>query len=109
MKTLNLKESLNLINTEDNLLILDVRTSEEYSSGHIVKSKSLPLAKLQFDLDKILDFEEKPILVYCEKGGRSFQACEILEDNGFTKVFNLEGGFSKFSNYNLSKGTCKKF
>lgn len=98
-KDINIRESIKLIEENKDLLILDVRTKEEYEfDGHIKNAKLIPLGKLLFDLDELDGYEESPILVYCRRGSRSMQACEILENNGFENLYNMMGGFSKLVN-----------
>lgn len=103
MKNLELNEVCELIKSKKDLFILDVRTKEEFKEGHIKGAYSLPLAKLAISDDDIIEYEDKPVLVYCEKGFRSVQASEILENNGFSDLYHLEGGFSKFKNYKNSR------
>ena len=77
-------------NNENNLTILDVRTTQEYKKdGHISNSKIIPLSYLGGNL-KMLD-KSKTILVYCRSGSRSVSASRILSDNGF-RVINMSGG-----------------
>lgn len=97
MKNLTIKESKNFIDETKNLLILDVRTLEEYKDGHLPNSTNIPLASLPLNIDQIIEFENRPLLVYCQRGGRSFQAAIILEDNGFTNVYNMSNGFSAWT------------
>jgi thioredoxin len=80
-----------------NVQVLDVRTPDEYQSGHI---KNAMLAnwtsKDEFtDRVKYLD-KNKPVLVCCASGGRSSKASQWLADNGFTHVENLKGGFTEW-------------
>jgi rhodanese-related sulfurtransferase len=66
-------------------LLLDVRTEEEYVSGHIKGATLFPLQKIQTgavpDVSK-----DKTIYVYCQSGNRSAQAAKILEEAGYTVV-----------------------
>lgn len=68
--------------------IIDVRTQEEYKSGHIFNSKNIPLQRLQSDL-KNLDIK-KPVITCCASGMRSASAANILKDKGF-EVYNGGG------------------
>lgn len=72
---------------EDNYIILDVRTKDEYETGHIAEAINIPHLEIDenIDLDK-----EKVILVYCQSGGRSKLAKESLENLGYT-VYDLGG------------------
>lgn len=103
MKNLELNEVYELIKSEKDLFILDVRTKEEFRESHIVGAYSLPLGRLAISDDEIIEYEDKPVLIYCEKGFRSVQASEILENNGFSDLYHLDGGFSKFKNYGKSQ------
>lgn len=98
-KDIDIRESIKLMEENKDLLILDVRTEDEYEfDGYIKNAKLIPLGKLLFSLDELDGYEESPILVYCRRGSRSMQACEILEDNGFENLYNMMGGFSKLVN-----------
>ena len=68
--------------------IIDVRTPEEYKSGHIFNSKNIPLQQLRNDI-KGLDLK-KPIITCCASGMRSASAANILSDKGF-EVYNGGG------------------
>lgn len=83
-------EAQQLMSEESDLIILDVRTQQEYDSGHIPNAILIPVGELE---DRLGELDEmKTILVYCQSGVRSAQARQILADNGFSEVYNLEGG-----------------
>ncbi len=91
-------------------LILDVRTADEFASGHIVDARNIALDKLADSLDTIKKYREKPVIVCCEAGSRSAQAVKLLKAQGYTTVFNLSdglGGWRK-DNLPLSKPTSSK-
>ncbi|MBC7923434.1 MAG: rhodanese-like domain-containing protein [Ferruginibacter sp.] len=71
---------------------LDVRTREEFASGHLPGATQLDVQSVDFvrQLEK-LD-PEKPYYVYCRSGGRSTRACQRMTDQGFKQVHNLVGG-----------------
>lgn len=71
---------------------IDVRTTEEYASGHAVKAAHFPLDALEKDLSK-LD-KDKPVYVICQTGRRSQKGAEILQKAGFKDIYNIEGGTS---------------
>lgn len=89
----------------DTLLILDVREWSEYSSGHIAEpSGYLPLTQACMPWNSgVLSAEygrfpaDIDIIVYCASGGRSAAASSFLEGQGFTRIFNMTGGFSSWS------------
>ena len=84
----NMKEILNASTTS----VLDVRSPMEFAMEHIPGAKNIPLNELSFRLEEIKELT-KPIVVYCLSGGRSSMAVGILQQAGFTDVFN-GGGIS---------------
>lgn len=82
------------INTNEAVL-LDVRTKEEYSMGHIPNSINIPVDNLREQLNTLP--REKPIYVYCAVGLRGYLACQILKGNGYKNIFNLSGGYKTYS------------
>lgn len=97
IKSINNKSALKLINEVDDLLILDVRRFSEFKSGKIPNSINIPVDDLEFELDEIKEFKEKPILVYCKSGIRSSVACSLLEEEGFSNLYNLRGGILDYT------------
>ncbi len=79
---------------------IDVRTIEEYKSGHAPKTVNLPLDSLEQSLEK-LD-KTKPVYVICQTGRRSQKGAEILEKNGFKELYNIEGGTSAWESAGFS-------
>lgn len=84
-----------------NPIIIDVRTPEEYEAGHLINSSLLPVQILNENLDKLEQYKNEPILLYCASGNRSTVASKILIDNGFTKVYNLRYGYGDWSRKGL--------
>ncbi len=82
---------------KESTLILDTRTREEYRMGAIPGSVNIPLDELRQNLDKIEDYKDKDVIVYCRSGQRSYMATRILMQNGFSKVRNLSGGYLTWS------------
>lgn len=72
--------------------LLDVRRPQEYREMHLPGAKHAPLDELDEHLDE-LD-KEKPVLAYCRSGRRSSAASGMLAGQGFSEVYNLEGGIS---------------
>jgi len=76
--------------------ILDVRTREEYDAGHIAGSVLIPNEVLLNRLDEVPS--DKPILVYCRTARRSAISSQDLINNGFSEVYNMEGGIAAWQN-----------
>ena len=71
----------------DGAIILDVRTSGEFSTGHIKGSINIPVNSLAHNLAK-LKAKNKPVITCCASGMRSASAKSILQSNGFSDVYN---------------------
>ena len=89
---LNAKQFYEMIQKEKDVIILDVRTPQEYQEGHISNAINIPVQILGQQLDKLKNFKDKKILVYCRSGHRSAIASQILDRAGFKNVYNLKGG-----------------
>jgi len=81
-----------LIKDNPDMVILDVRTTTEYIEGHIKDAVNIPVDTLEIRLDELSQDDE--ILVYCRTGNRSSTAVNILEENGFTKLYHMHEGIS---------------
>jgi rhodanese-related sulfurtransferase len=76
---------------EKDVVILDVRTPEEYDKdGHIKGANLIPVQVFRYIY--LPGLRDKKVLVYCRSGNRSVVASKILEQMGVKKVFNLKGG-----------------
>ena len=88
-----------LRNIQDNLpennLILDVRTPEEYSQGHIPESLNIPLDYLEQHLAEIKDYQT--VYIHCHMGGRAKQAYQILKEKGFSNLLWVTEGMASWS------------
>lgn len=78
-------------------ILIDVRTPEEFNSGHIDKALNINWYDSDF-ADQFSAIEkDETIFLYCKKGGRSAKAQERLLSLGYSKVINLEGGYDAYS------------
>jgi rhodanese-related sulfurtransferase len=79
------------------LQILDVRTPEEVSLGVIKGAKMINWFDADFASRAVAALDKsKPLLVYCKVGGRSAQAANVLLKQGFSNIYNLQGGMMKW-------------
>lgn len=84
------QEAKKRMDNEDDVIILDVRTQEEYDSGHIKNAVCLPNEDILSEPD-ILPDKGQQILVYCRSGNRSKQAAQKLADMGYENVLEFGG------------------
>jgi thioredoxin len=95
------------IKATPNAQILDVRTPEEYTTGHIENSDNVDFLSNSFVLRTDKYDKTKPVFVYCKSGGRSAKAADKLAELGFTSVYNLDGGMLKWEAAGLAKPDTK--
>ena len=77
--------------------LVDVRTSGEYGGGHLPKAQNIDYKSADF-VTKIQTLDKtKPVFIYCLSGGRSGEAMTILKQNGFNEVYNMGGGYLKWT------------
>ncbi|MBX3066364.1 MAG: rhodanese-like domain-containing protein [Anaerolineae bacterium] len=69
--------------------LLDVRTPEEFATGHIAEAVNISVDELQSRLSEVP--HDVPVIVYCRSGNRSATAAKILKDAGYTSIYDLGG------------------
>ena len=74
---------------------IDVRTQGEYKQNHIKQFKNMPLQSLKNNADTLS--KDKDVIVICQSGMRSANACKLLHQKGFTSVINVNGGMNSWS------------
>lgn len=85
------EEAVNIMQTEENYVILDVRTAQEFASGHIPGAVLLPNETIGTEDIPLLPDKDQLILVYCRSGNRSKQAAEKLAQLGYTNIVEFGG------------------
>jgi rhodanese-related sulfurtransferase len=83
--------------TGDNTVILDVRTPKETAESKIEGAMEINYFDKDFQQQIQQLDKDKTYLVYCRSGNRSGKSAVIMEKNGFSKVYNLEGGYKAWS------------
>jgi len=82
---------------DNNSVVLDVRTQEEVDMGIITDAIHIDIYKGQGFIYELEELDKtKNYYVYCRSGGRSGQACSIMNQLGFKNAYNLMGGFSEW-------------
>ena len=82
---------------DSSVVVLDVRTPEEFNSGHIAGAVNIDFQSGNFEHEVLQLDKSKTYAVYCRSGNRSGQATAIMADNGFSSLFNLSGGMNDWS------------
>jgi rhodanese-related sulfurtransferase len=88
------------ISSHPDVVLLDVRTKEEFEGkadpnfGTLKNAINIPIQELESKLPSINQLKNKDIIVFCSHSHRSPRASYLLNQNGFTKVTNLAGGMS---------------
>ena len=93
-------EAKKLIETTESLQLVDVRTRQEYLNGALPGSKLVPWSSWSTKdfLRQMEAFEkDKPLLLVCAVGGRSWAAANLLSRAGFREVYNLNGGLQAWA------------
>ncbi len=86
--TVNGEEARALVN-QQGALLLDVRTPEEFSAGHIDGATNIPVQELEARLTSFPARKDQGVVVYCHSGRRSANAVGILTKAGYTRVSDL--------------------
>lgn len=85
------EEAKELMDTETDYVILDVRTKEEYEGGHVAAAVCIPNETIDDTVTEQLPDKDQLILVYCRSGNRSKQAAQKLADLGYTDIREFGG------------------
>lgn len=85
--------------------IIDVRTPDEFSKGHLINAKNYDWNGNDFKKQIAPLDKSKPVFVYCLSGGRSSSAANKMRSDGFTQVYELSGGIMKWRGANLPETT----
>lgn len=106
-KTISAVGTVGLMN-QDDCLVLDVREPDEYAKAHIEGARLVTLNRLEERVYELEAYKAKPVVVVCQSGTRSPDACKTLMKHGFTQVFNLAGGMMEWEDTKLPVTSKKK-
>jgi rhodanese-related sulfurtransferase len=105
VKNVRPEEAKDILERDSQSVYIDVRTEQEFSNGHVPKSVNIPIVWPDPSTRRMTpnpDFvrvvsdhfpKNKRIIVGCQAGGRSQMAAELLSQEGFQDVSNMQGGF----------------
>ena len=95
-----------LINNDG--IVIDLRSNEAFSRGHIVNAKNIPYAEMDAHTEKIEKFKNKPIVAVCDAGMTSTKAVAALRNSGFVSAYGLKGGMNAWTEAGLPVVSAKK-
>ncbi len=85
------------ITSDSSSQLIDVRTAEEFGAGHLPKARNVDFKKDDF-LKQLEGLnKEQPVMLYCLGGSRSSAAAQLLASNGFSQVYELDGGYMRWT------------
>lgn len=99
---ISMNEAMAMMEKEEDYIILDVRTPEEFAEKHIPNAINIPNETIGTEPISELPEEDQLILVYCRSGNRSKQASEKLAEIGYTKVYEF-GGINDWTGETVSE------
>lgn len=91
LEEISAEDAMEMMENEDNVLILDVRTEEEFSEGHIKGAVLIPDYEITEKAEELIKDKSTTILIYCRSGRRSALAAKSLSDLGYTAIYDFGG------------------
>jgi len=99
-------EAVKLINND--AVVIDLRSVDAFSKGHIVNARNIPSDELEAKMDNLASIKSKPIVAVCDAGITSTKAVTSLRAAGFESVYGLKGGMTGWGQAGLPVVTGKK-
>jgi rhodanese-related sulfurtransferase len=99
-------EAVKLINND--AVIIDLRSVDAFSKGHIVNARNIPSDELEAKMTNLETLKSKPIVAVCDAGMTSTKAVTSLRAAGFDSVYGLKGGMAGWNQAGLPVVTGKK-
>lgn len=75
--------------------LIDVREPQEFDRGHILGARNIPMTQMKQRLVEMR--KDKPIYLYCQGSSRSARAAQLLHKKGYKEIYQLKGGFKKWT------------
>ena len=99
-QTIGPQEATRLINREQ-AVVVDVRPVNDFKTGYIINAHNIPSNGLKDQLKVLQKYRNNPIIAVCRSGMTSATACKTLRKEGFSQVYNLQGGMQAWETANL--------
>ena len=81
--------------------LIDCREPKEFEGGHILGARNIPASQMRTRMKEIR--KDKPVYLYCQSGARSARTAMTLKKNGYDQLYQLDGGFRKWTGKIKSK------
>jgi len=91
-ENLNKNEVYEILSENDNVVLLDVRSPQEFKEGHMQNAINIPTYEIKKNIEKIIKDKETIIICYCAIGVRSKKAIKMLRKLGYKNLYHLDGG-----------------
>lgn len=98
--------AVQLINND--AVVIDLRSADAFSRGHIVSARNIPSDELEGRMNKLENLKSKPIVAVCDAGMTSTKAVNSLRAAGFDSVYGLKGGMASWTQAGLPVVAAKK-
>ncbi len=90
-KKLTQKEAKEQLDSNEDIIVIDVRDDYEFANGHIKDAINIPMDNIIDEIEKKVPDKKQKIFVNCLTGGRSKASCSLLSSQGYENVFDIGG------------------
>ena len=85
-------EAKQMLKNDKEILLIDVRSPQEYKESHLDGAINLPLYDIEQQAEEKIKKKDTPIIIYCQSGSRSRKAIQILKQEDYQNLYEIEGG-----------------
>lgn len=85
-------EAREMLKNDKEMLLIDVRSPQEYKESHLDGAINLPLYDIEQKAQEQIKRKDTPIIIYCQSGSRSRRAMQILRQEGYENLYEIKGG-----------------
>lgn len=89
---ISINEAKQIIATNRNTILIDVRSKQEYQETHIDGAICIPHYEIQARIEKEVPNKNTVVILYCQSGMRSRVAMDVLKRKGYTNVYHIKNG-----------------
>ncbi len=90
-ETISASVAKSMMDNDSSIILVDVRTQEEYDKEHIQDAVLLPLDSIETDADEVIPDKSAVYIIYCRSGNRSQTASELLVSLGYENIYDMGG------------------